>query len=102
MAECPNCKVELQWDFCNDTYRTKKEGEWAIETQIVGVREVMSGKTTPVSIGDMEVSMQQCPRCEKVLGFSVLQSEVSGDDQFNCEEWDGINWDSEPHSYSDC
>ena len=23
-------------------------------------------------------------------------------DIFNCEEWDGINWDSEPHSYSDC
>jgi endogenous inhibitor of DNA gyrase (YacG/DUF329 family) len=103
MAECPNCKLELQWDFCNDTYRSKDEGKWAEETQIIGIREVMpDDKPTPISMGDLEVVMQQCPECKKVLGFSVLQDNVEGSDQFSCEEWGGIHWDSRPHSYSDC
>ena len=102
MAECPNCNIILQWDYCNDTFRTKDKGEWAEETQIVGVREVMPEKVFPVVIDDIEVFMQQCPGCKKILGFSVLQDGVIGGDQFNCTEWDNIDWDSEPHSYSDC
>lgn len=96
MAKCPNCELEIKWDFCGDIY-IDENGNICKETQIVGRRENMSPDNLPIEIDDIEVFMQQCPRCNKILGFSVLQDNVIGNDQFTCEEWDGINWDSKEH-----
>ena len=83
MAECPgsNCKINWQWDWCQDSYRDAETGEFCKEQEIHNEKGV-------------EVTLFKCSECGIIMSVNVVDPKW-GACPFNHQEWAGVDWDHE-------
>lgn len=80
--KCPNCGIELKWDWEQDNYRTVKGAVATLCKPCLVNVPVSKRKITSVSVF-------VCNKCGCVLGFMV-------DDEgtvYNHPDLDGIDWE---------
>ena len=81
-ANCPGCKGNVTWDWCQDLY-------------VVGGKFCETIRCTK-SEGDIkldELSIFQCPECKTILGSSLLIND-GYTAEISIPEFEGIDWDT--------
>ena len=84
MANCPGCKAEVKWDWCQDTFKIGKE--WVHE-------EVTNNVINPNRASTLVI--QSCP-CGQILRLE-LTYEYDGV-VWQPKEFDDIDWEADEHS----
>ena len=83
--KCPGsdkglCEVNWQWDFCQDSYRDAKTGEFCTEDKL--------------EKEEMEVALLRCSGCGAVLSVIITHPDYNAG-PYNHPEWDGTDWEKE-------
>ena len=87
MAICPGnaCKINWQWDWCQDSYCNADTGEFCTEQEIHNERGV-------------RITLFKCTGCELILSVMVTDPEY-GAGPFNHPDWDGVDWESKENAW---
>lgn len=89
---CPKCNANIQWSWEQDCY---------VADSTTYATETMANVPSDVAI---EINIQKCPNCGKILGIGVMDDDGStlyNHPEFGMVDWQDHPWLSSRNQFSD-